>query len=101
MAITRARLSLASVVQLRWTHDKKKDLAFTYDFKGLSITKSSTLRQKHSEFNNDDMYDKYWRQYYETQYIPEKKNLKLALKNFPKKYWNDSFEADFLRKHLE
>ncbi|KJS81386.1 MAG: hypothetical protein JM58_17015 [Peptococcaceae bacterium BICA1-8] len=81
--------------------DKRKNLAFVFDLYQLSITSPDNLEKASTIMSENDIYTQYWHTYFETQYIPEKKNTKLALKHFPKKRWNDMFEADFLRKHLE
>jgi len=81
--------------------DKKKNLAFVYNLKSVFVTSPENLGKELEQIDSRDIYTQYWQTYYETQYIPEKKNLELALKNFPQKRWHDMFEADFLKKHLE
>ena len=81
--------------------DKRKNLAFFFDLEQFSIASPDNLEKASTIMLENDIYTQYWHTYFETQYIPEKKNTKLALKHFPQKRWNDMFEADFLKKHLE
>ncbi|MFZ7104967.1 MAG: DUF4130 domain-containing protein [Peptococcaceae bacterium] len=81
--------------------DKNKDLAFIYDLKQVYITNGQNYQNLYQNIQSRDLYTDYWYLYYETQYIPERKNPKLALKNLPQKRWNDSFEIEFLKKHLD
>lgn len=39
-----------------------------------------------------DEFKQYWLDFYNNQYIPERRNMKLFQKNVPKKYWKYMFE---------
>jgi len=81
--------------------DHQKKIAFVYDLQSRFITKTDIFEKNFNQISKEDIFSKYWEIYYESQYIPEKKNVKLALKNFPQKRWRNMFEVKFLQDNLE
>ncbi|WP_350344487.1 DUF4130 domain-containing protein [Proteinivorax tanatarense] len=51
-------------------------------------------------FIKNDDFTSVWKKYYESQYIPSRKNLKLLQHHIPKKYWNWLTEGDFIKSKL-
>lgn len=54
-------------------------------------------RAYYNKFLEDDSFGQVWEEYYRSQYIPSRKNLKLAASRIPKKYWDWMPEGKILR----
>ncbi len=51
----------------------------------------------YEKFLADDSFDQVWEEYYQSQYIPARKNLRLTASKIPKKYWDWMQEGKILR----
>lgn len=54
-------------------------------------------RTEYKKFLKQDIYDSVWEEYYKSQYIETRKNIKLASSKIPKKYWDWMQEGQILR----
>lgn len=51
----------------------------------------------YEKFINEDVYDSVWEEYYKSQYIEPRKNMRLAASKIPKKYWDWMPEGKILK----
>ncbi|HWR60213.1 MAG TPA: DUF4130 domain-containing protein [Clostridia bacterium] len=51
----------------------------------------------YEKYLKDDIYDAVWEEYYKSQYIEPRKNMRLAASRIPKKYWNWMPEGKILK----
>jgi len=42
----------------------------------------------YEKYLKEDIYDSVWEEYYKSQYIEPRKNMRLAAAKIPKKYWD-------------
>lgn len=54
-------------------------------------------KSKYESFFAEDSFDEIWEDYYKSQYIESRKNIKLASARIPKKYWNWLQEGSILK----
>ena len=54
-------------------------------------------RKDYEKFIIEDIYDDLWEEYYKSQYIEPRKNLRLAASKIPKKYWDWMPEGKILK----
>lgn len=54
-----------------------------------------------SVLNPNDNFEQLWETYYQSQYIPERKNIRLASHFIPKKYWDWLPEGKFLKQEAK
>lgn len=55
------------------------------------------FNNEYEKFLNEDIYDTVWEEYYRSQYIEPRKNMRLAVSKIPKKYWNWMHEGKILK----
>jgi probable DNA metabolism protein len=55
------------------------------------------LDEDYEKFLKDDIYDTVWEEYYKSQYIEPRKNMRLAAAKIPKKYWGWMQEGKLLK----
>lgn len=72
------------------------------DNKALAMEKGRIFPENpipyHSITKLNDTYASTWEKYYESQYIPERKNIPLAQKAIPQKYWDWMTEGKILSR---
>ncbi len=51
----------------------------------------------YENYLKEDIYDSVWEEYYKSQYIAPRKNLRLAASKIPKKYWDWMQEGNILK----
>jgi len=54
-------------------------------------------KTEYEKFLQRDIYDSIWEEYYKSQYIESRKNLKLAASKIPRKYWDWMQEGSILK----
>lgn len=58
---------------------------------GAAVVREGRFRwespARYEEFLKEDTFDAWWQAFYKSQYIPERRNRRLAMKGVPKKYW--------------
>ena len=84
--------------QNRYPHHK---IVLITDTVSLAIYKGRVFTvnaYEYSSFVSEDNYDVIWEEYYKSQYIEERKNIKYAAKSIPKKYWNWMIEGKILEE---
>jgi hypothetical protein len=54
-------------------------------------------KSDYEKFITGDIYDSVWEEYYKSQYIEPRKNMRLAASKIPKKYWNWMQEGKILK----
>ena len=59
---------------------------------------SNVNRYEYENFVSEDDYDSMWKEYYKSQYIEERKNIKYTAKSIPKKYWDWMVEGIILEE---
>ncbi|SHK00772.1 probable DNA metabolism protein [Anaerobranca californiensis DSM 14826] len=68
--------------------------------KALVLNKDNTFSvedgKKYLEKITKDQFHKVWKEYYNSQYIEERKNIKYVQKNIPKKYWHWLTEGEII-----
>lgn len=78
-----------------------KRLAFFLETHVVIFEKGIIKRAPLEDFDQpvlNDGWDSLWQTYYRSQYIPARKNLKLASRFVPKRYWDDLAEGSILRE---
>jgi hypothetical protein len=53
--------------------------------------------EAYKKYLKEDIYDSVWEEYYKSQYIEPRKNIKLAAAKIPKKYWDWMPEGKILK----
>ncbi len=54
-------------------------------------------KEDYQKYLKDDIYDDLWEEYYKSQYIEPRKNMRLASAKIPKKYWDWMQEGKILK----
>lgn len=54
-------------------------------------------KEDYEKYLKDDIYDTVWEEYYRSQYIEPRKNMRLAAAKIPKKYWEWMQEGKILK----
>lgn len=58
---------------------------------GAAVVREGRFRWKapslYEKFLREDKFDAWWQAFYKSQYIPERRNRRLAMRGVPKKYW--------------
>lgn len=82
----------------------KKRLVFILGEQALVLENGkliSVLADKYYTFLQNDSFKEKWETYYQSQYIETRKNLKLAQRWIPKKYWDWLEEGKFLTEERQ
>lgn len=77
----------------------KKRLVFILGKQALILENNNFINSSaeyYDAFLKNDLFKETWEIYYQSQYIASRKNLKLAQRCIPKKYWNWLPEGEFL-----
>ena len=59
---------------------------------------TSVARHEYEQYANDDSFEKAWDTYYNSQYIEARKNIRLAQRVIPRKYWDWLTEGKILEQ---
>lgn len=55
-------------------------------------------KSEYEKFLKEDIYDSIWEEYYKSQYIESRMNIKLASSKIPRKYWDWMQEGNMLKR---
>ncbi len=77
-------------------------LVFILENRALALQNNEIVPVNPSPFrkalSNEDLYAGIWDEYYQSQYIESRRNIPLAQKAIPQKYWDWMSEGKFLKK---
>lgn len=79
-------------------------LVFLLDTGGLALDKGKftpVLAEDYQRYIDEDPFSATWEQYYRSQYIASRKNLTLAQRFLPKKYWDSLSEGRILEEEAK
>ncbi|MFZ5352803.1 MAG: DUF4130 domain-containing protein [Bacillota bacterium] len=79
----------------------KHKLVLISGSKALAIEGTYIYEVDRHEFEStlkNDNFDEYWKEYYKSQYIESRKNIRLAAAKIPKRYWDWLPEGEILRE---
>lgn len=79
-------------------HDEKRNKAIiSIEGKGNIVLDINLKMDKLKDFNNKDIYEDLWIEYFDATTIKERENKKLQRQMMPKRYWKDIIEVRSLK----
>ncbi len=84
-------------------YDQKRQYGMYYDLNSVEVVEMKFNRQTQKQEglemlgNDEDLYQKLWRTYFEKTNIQSRKNTKLHLQHVPKRYWKYLTEKNYFK----